>query len=268
MRGRRPITHLLIDEAGQASEPASLVPTALLEPHGRLLLAGDPLQLGPCVISHYVQRRGLGTSLMERLTKMEMYQSGDPDYVVMLRNNFRSSDDIIALPNELFYNNQLRACAEQDPLTVICVLGERDHSRGVVFHGVLSREQRVGKSPSYFNTMELELVQKYVDALIKNHRVEQHDIGIVTPYIRQVYKTKAWLRESGYDRVEVGTVESFQGKEKRVVIISCVRAQNQLLAHDARYQLGFLVDDKRFNVALTRAKAKTIVIGNPLVLQR
>ncbi|XP_026314973.1 RNA helicase Mov10l1-like isoform X2 [Hyposmocoma kahamanoa] len=273
-RLKRPITHLFIDEAAQASEPACLIPICgLLSPNGALVLAGDPLQLGPVIISHNARRLGLGLSLMERLkTNCELYSAerNDDNYMVMLKNNFRSHADILHIPSELFYMKQLRVLANEDPLSRTDILCERAQSRAIVFHGVLSKEQRMGKSPSYFNDMESKIVQVYIELLIKQHKVLPEDIGVVTPYIRQVYKIKKWLESQhfGPGRIEVGTVEAFQGKEKRVIIISTVRANCGLLDHDAKFQLGFLVDDKRFNVALTRAKAKAIVIGNPLCLER
>lgn len=61
LKEKPPVTHLFIDEAAQASEPASLIPmVGLLAPRGALVLAGDPLQLGPVVISHNASALGLG----------------------------------------------------------------------------------------------------------------------------------------------------------------------------------------------------------------
>lgn len=60
----------------------------------------------------------------------------------------------------------------------------------------------------------------------------------------------------GSGTIEVGTVEAFQGKEKRVIIISTVRANCGLLDHDAKFQLGFLVDDK---VKLTSLRPRYVL---------
>lgn len=59
------ITHLFIDEAAQASEPACLIPVCgLLTTSGTLVLAGDPQQLGPVVISNLAHKQGFGTYLL------------------------------------------------------------------------------------------------------------------------------------------------------------------------------------------------------------
>ncbi|CAH0728278.1 unnamed protein product, partial [Brenthis ino] len=263
------VTHLFIDEAAQASEPACLVPVAaLLAPAGRLVLAGDPKQLGPVCISKEAHQRGLGQSLLERLKQTYENLYTDSNFITMLVKNFRSDPDILAIPNELSYENCLQACAPPDPLSKVSILGLEGGERAVVFHSVNSREQRMGDAPSYFNQGELEMVKRYTKALIEVHKVDQIDIGIIAPYIRQVYKIKGWLMNENYTDVMVGTVESMQGKERRVIIVSTVRANCRLLDYDAKYSLGFLVDDKRYNVTLTRAKAKIIIIGNATCLTR
>ncbi|XP_058807171.1 putative helicase mov-10-B.1 [Phymastichus coffea] len=65
--------------------------------------------------------------------------------------------------------------------------------------------------------------------------------------------------------INVGTVELFQGQERKIIIMTTVRSK--LLLHDGKQHLGFLSNPKRFNVAMTRAQAALIVIGNPRILQ-
>jgi len=62
---------------------------------------------------------------------------------------------------------------------------------------------------------------------------------------------------------KVGSVEEFQGGERKVVIISTVRSVNENKIDAQIPKLTFIFDSKRFNVAITRAKSLLIVVGNP-----
>jgi len=66
--------------------------------------------------------------------------------------------------------------------------------------------------------------------------------------------------------VKVGSVEEFQGQERRVIIMSTVRSNTEFVGSDIRRSLGFVANKSRLNVALTRAQALLIVVGNPIVL--
>lgn len=64
----------------------------------------------------------------------------------------------------------------------------------------------------------------------------------------------------------MGSVEEFQGQERSIILISTVRSSQSFVQLDLDFNLGFLKNPKRFNVAVTRAKALLIVVGNPLLL--
>jgi superfamily I DNA and/or RNA helicase len=111
-------------------------------------------------------------------------------------------------------------------------------------------------------------VVNYVDLLVNQSRpaIKPQDIGIITPYARQAQKIRQLLKHLNFDEIKVGSVETFQGQERRVIIISTVRAESELLSVDRKYNLGFVSNEKRFNVAVTRAKSLLIVVGSPSVL--
>uniref|UniRef100_A0A9J7ZVQ7 RNA helicase n=1 Tax=Cyprinus carpio carpio TaxID=630221 RepID=A0A9J7ZVQ7_CYPCA len=67
---------------------------------------------------------------------------------------------------------------------------------------------------------------------------------------------------------KVGSVEEFQGQERRVIIVSTVRSSVNYVKMDQDFNIGFLSNEKRFNVAMTRAKALLVVVGNPVILSK
>ncbi|XP_050511316.1 putative helicase mov-10-B.1 [Diabrotica virgifera virgifera] len=281
---------VFVDEAAQACEPEVCIALGMVRHGQQIVLAGDPKQLGPSLTSDAAIRYGLGISLLERIMKTDLYNQNNQNCITMLIQNYRNHPTILSLPNELFYGNQLEARSQRsqlDPLSTTCVfqklqeifsitakkkVQQKFRGHPVEFCSLLSKEQRQGKSPSYFNEKELQMVIKYIQALQalefldEEDNVKPSDIGVVTPYVRQVHKLKTLLERNQIEGVDVGTTETFQGREKRIIIISTVRAQKDLLLYDKLYKLGFVKNEKRFNVALTRAMSKLIIIGCAQVL--
>jgi senataxin len=126
----------------------------------------------------------------------------------------------------------------------------------------------------------LALLQTFLDSLCSGSSGNLRSrVGIITPYKAQVKLLKSlihpWLRQvfpshksqfsSLSSLVEINTVDAYQGREKDVIIINCVRA-NKL--QEVKASLGFLTDYRRMNVAITRARHFLFVIGNAETLKR
>lgn len=135
----------------------------------------------------------------------------------------------------------------------------------VMFHGVNGEDYQQEDSPSWMNLDEASQVFHYVNELF-SLGLESSDIGIISPYIKQVRHLRSIFNEAEFKVPKIGTTEEFQGQEFNVVIISTVRTDNRQLASDRKHALGFVSNPKRLNVALTRAKVLTIVIGHPYLL--
>ncbi|MEM4318136.1 MAG: ATP-binding protein [Candidatus Nitrosocaldus sp.] len=118
----------------------------------------------------------------------------------------------------------------------------------VVFIHIDGRED-VENGGSRSNYAEVNAIVKIVYALIE-HGVNSSEIGVITPYRAQRNKIREAL--SSKEEIEVNTVDSFQGREKDVIIFSITSTED----------LTFVEDENRLNVAFTRAKKKLIVIGN------
>ncbi|MEW5302889.1 MAG: hypothetical protein WDW36_005629 [Sanguina aurantia] len=276
-------THVLIDEAGHAVEPLCLAPMAT-SPGARVIIAGDPKQLGPPVMSKVAVQFGLKISLLERLTldkhgpfalslqhsRHHAVEAYNPVYITKLLQNYRSHPSILSLPNKLFYGDELMAKA--DPVITGSILGWEELPNKLfplLFHAVVGEDTREGNSPSWFNVMEAKLVLEYVlklKAKRGGQSVTDQDIGVITPYRKQAQRIRTLLAAKGAAQIKVGSVEEFQGQERRIIVISTVRSSAEHIDSDKRFQLGFVANPKRFNVAITRAKAALVIIGNPHVL--
>lgn len=285
-------THVFIDEAGQALEPEAILVLQLLrqsdnvnEPSGRAILCGDPYQLGPVVFSPLAKHFCYGISMLERLVKIAdtlpdgrgVYSENDDEfsdfYGVLLRRNHRSHQFILHPPNVLFYHSRLEAVGDTTE-THALVNHPLLPTNGfpLMFRQVKGSNLRESKSPSWFNPEEVTVVADLVAQLLAEEgewKVAAEDIGIIAPYSKQVQKIQAGLREiqtADATNITVGTTEKFQGAERRVIIVSTVRATDELEGFDQTHKLGFLKDPKRFNVAMTRARALLIVVGDKDVL--
>uniref|UniRef100_A0A8C5BGX8 RNA helicase n=1 Tax=Gadus morhua TaxID=8049 RepID=A0A8C5BGX8_GADMO len=275
-------SHVFVDEAGHAVETECIIPLAgLVQPEsGQVVLAGDPKQLGPILRSPLVQNNGMSMSLLERLMDT-MPEAFDPRFVTKLLCNYRSHPAILKVPNDLFYHGELQVCADEALRNSFC-MWEYLPKMGfpVIFHGVTGVDEREANSPSFFNVAEVEQLMEYVKKLLERHgrkglyKISPKDIGIIAPYRKQVLKIRKGLRILEKDLknpdlakyLKVGSVEEFQGQERMVMLVSTVRSSPKYADHDQQFDLGFVKNEKRFNVAVTRAKALLIMVGNPIVL--
>jgi len=270
-------SHVFIDESGQATEPEAVIALAgLLSTKGQVVMAGDPKQLGPVIRSSVGVKHGLNISLLERLMSMELYSKEyNKMCITKLVKNFRSHKELLTIPKALYYDNELEACADER-MAESCLhfpgLTEKAKKEKVplVFHGVIGQDLKEETSPSFFNVEEIVIVLDYIRQVLdmKENKVLAKEIGVITPYRRQVQKIRSKLKKEGYQEVMVGSTEEFQGQERRVIIVSTVRSSPEYVTTDNQYKLGFLSNPKRFNVAITRAKSLLVIVGNPHILSQ
>ncbi|ALC42204.1 CG6967 [Drosophila busckii] len=260
-------THIFIDEAAASTEPEALMSiVGLKRKNTHVILSGDHKQLGPVIKCQRAVELGLGQSLMERLMLRKVYDTNDfGEYNIRLqtrlRRNYRSHPAIVALYNELYYNGELLAKAplQQVNQAAQCSL-LRNKQSPIIFHAVSGETTRETNSTSSYNDPEALVVCWYVEQLLKKGlsdqiSVKQEDIGVVSPYLAQCRLVTRLLRQRGQAQVEVGSVESYQGREKLIIIATLVCSKG--------YASGFATNPRRINVFLSRPKSLLIIIGNP-----
>ncbi|CAI9108746.1 OLC1v1008426C1 [Oldenlandia corymbosa var. corymbosa] len=261
-------SHIFLDEAGQASEPETMVPIAhFCHANTVVTLAGDPQQLGPLTFSKISENFGLGKSYLERLFESDVYGYGNRNYITKLVRNYRSHPKILELPSKLFYGGSLIPCKKSDERSstaFLDLLPNEDFP--LLFIGIQGCDEREGNNPSWFNRVEASKVVEIIVRLIDDKGLCEEDIGVITPYRQQVLKIRTALDNFNKFNVKVGSVEQFQGQEKEVIIVSTVRSTIKHNDFDRIHYLGFLSNPKRFNVAITRARSLLILVGNPHII--
>lgn len=264
-------SHVFIDEVGQACEPEALIAVKTMsDEKTNFIISGDPRQLGPIVRSNLALEFKFGRSLLDRLTDMPLYDTDTMNgrSIVKLLKNFRSHPSILRFPNEKFYKGELEPNADpiitHSLLRSDCIIAP---GFPVIFHAIAGKDLREARSPSFFNIDEASLVKTYITRLKGDQRLRLTDehIGVISPYHAQCGKIRQLISKFATG-VKVGSVEEFQGQEKRIIIISTVRSTLEFVQSDISHTLGFLRNPRRFNVAITRAQALLIIIGDPRVL--
>ena len=109
---------------------------------------------------------------------------------------------------------------------------------------------------SIHNPLERDHIIAICEKLVITKTANAHDIAVITPYRQQVNLLRQELKKLlELEHIDVDTIDGFQGREKRIVILSCVRGSSQ------QGTIGFLSNPQRMNVALTRAKDALIIIA-------
>ncbi|MBA2850014.1 putative DNA helicase [Methanococcus maripaludis] len=233
----------VIDEGSQSTEPSSLIPIVRSR---KLIIAGDHKQLPPTVLSDELE---LKKTLFERMIQEH------PKFSKILQVQYRMNEKIMEFSNEMFYENKLIAHESvklQNLLEIVENVSNEDkdiiNEKPLQFINVDGQEKQNSFKSSY-NVEEAEKVLEIVSKLQKY----EIPVSVITPYDAQVKYISKMLNT---DKIDVKSVDGFQGRENEVIVISFVRTS----------KMGFLKDLRRLNVAVTRAKRKLIVVGSKNLL--
>ncbi|GAA5991284.1 hypothetical protein JCM10908_003238 [Rhodotorula pacifica] len=283
---------VLLDEAAMCTEPVSLIPLMKGAQHATLI--GDHKQLPAVVTSKEARQERLHTSLFERLLHSGTVNS------TLLDTQYRMRPAISSFPNSSFYHGALldadavldrppplksrflipqqSLSSNESPAKLDSPIPTEANHASFPVSFIAHWSPEASYRQSLLNRGESDLLITIVgDLLASNPDLSPSEIGIISPYYAQMRLVSNSF-SSGFasarlgsvldaDRaasvvdVEVNTVDGFQGREKRVILLSTVRS-------NSGGWIGFLNDKRRLNVALTRARDALIVVGNEETLRR
>lgn len=248
---------VVIDEAGQALEPACWIPILKAQ---KLVMAGDHCQLPPTIKSDEAAKAGLSTTLLEKCVALH------PEAVSLLDVQYRMHEQIMHYSSSVFYENKLSA----HPSIATHVLSDAQAPLQFIDTAGCGFDEKT-EDTSISNPEEAAFLFKHLNLLVNElatiYTVENFStIGIISPYRQQIVLLKEQMQHSSFlkdyeNKITINTIDSFQGQERDIVYISLTRS-------NAESRIGFLSEIRRMNVAMTRARKKLVVIGDSATLSQ
>lgn len=238
----KPIFDLMImDEAGQCSNPLSLLPMARCR---RALFVGDPSQLQPVITLPSSRNTRLVwdydipqaydykmNSILSTMLKVDTLSK-----FILLKHHYRCADPIIAFSNQKYYGGELvlsGPAGSEDALTLVGVQSTPQTQKNVAMEEVAEVVRQIRSHP-------------------------QKEIAVITPFRRQAQMIQRVLSDQKLDYVKVGTIHTFQGDEKDTVILSCALTEST-----SQGTFDWVKNNQELiNVGVTRAKQHFTMIAD------
>lgn len=272
-----PYDWVIVDEAARAS-PMELV--VAMQAGKRVLLVGDHLQLPPSYPRAVEDRAsallGMPRKDFRRINNFQRAFSSNYGQSVgrTLRVQYRMAEHISQLVSHCFYADALevgRAPPGQEYEKLPSFLASQvvwvdtqDQGREAFHRSAGTHEGALVNNQEALAVVEVVRAILTSPGFLEQVQLEDGDdepiIGIIAMYsdqrdlIRKKLEQAEWA--SGLrDRFTVGTVDSYQGKENRIIVLSVVR-------NDTSEHVGFLSDPERINVAMSRSKDRLVIVSS------
>ena len=260
---------LVLDEASQINLPEAIMGALALKELGQLIVIGDHRQMPPIVQNDWERevRRTFVTFRSYESLFLTLRNLLPDDCQIRFQESFRVHTDIAEFLRKQIYRqdgidyfsrktDRLPTIPTSDPF-VAAVL-DPNHPLTVVVHEEMASQQR--------NRFEQDLMQPILTALASYGLDPHTGLGVVVPHTAQRAALRAEIPEltqtdpatGAIVRSAVDTVERFQGAERDAVVVGATESDPLYLLANSR----FLLDPRRLNVAISRAKQKLILVGS------
>jgi uncharacterized protein len=221
------------------------------------IFSGDEDQLPPILAAEHVKEdtgNELPLVLEPALSPLEWFPKyRGPEWITLLDRTQRLNTEVCALISHTYYQGKLKPALNADS----CIVG----ANGALFKIQAGDPYCVTSNEEEADTI-VRLVQKILamDVVMDQKPARQltvNDIAILTPYNKQVKLLKQKFLAAGIAVTKIGTVDIMQGQSRAIVIFGMTTSDSQTLAERAEWHMI----PNRWNVALSRAKCATFLIG-------
>lgn len=268
---------VVIDEASMAGMPFMLLLAARAAKH--LIVVGDPMQLPPIALTKdYSSREYLEQDIFSRVsgakTPADLFQWHDQnqDFTAFFDTQYRLGGELAGVISRVFYEGRLKT----DEARL------QRGSSGPGMHLIDTSPQKPyiiknsgerGFRPE--NEVHMQQVSDLVHRLMVRDQRKPEDIGVIVPFRSVVWSLRQHLRKRSMPDIEVGTIHTFQGRERPVILFDTIMSGERTSGGERHYSVRPFDEEKNglsvprlLNVAFSRSKDRLIVLADMNHIQR
>lgn len=269
---------VVIDEASMANLPYLMVLAAKAQSH--IVVVGDPMQLPPIAVTNDKHARNfleedIFTFVSDAGQTDELFAWHDKNrpLTTFYDTQYRLNEDLAEVLSTVFYEGRLKTAQpddEADPM-----LRQQESSNPTVNvidtqkYGPELIQKDDGRGFSPVNEVHSAMLIRILKRLILKNHVPVDEIGIIVPFRSTVYDIRRELYEQSFDVVEVGTIHTFQGREKEVIIFDTVMSGEGSYGRRRHYSVRPFDEEKNglavprlLNVAFSRSKERLVILAD------
>lgn len=269
---------VVIDEASMANLPYLMVLAAKANAH--VVVVGDPMQLPPIALTNdNLARKFLEEDIFtfvsgaEKTEDLFSWHDKNRPLTTFYDTQYRLNEDLAEVLSSVFYEGRLKTAdteAEMDPMitpqkSTTPTVNVIDSSR----YGAVLTQKDEGRGFHPQNEVHQHIIIKMVKRLVLKNHVPVDEIGIIVPFRNTVYDIRRELYDHDYGMIEVGTIHTFQGREKDVIIFDTVMSGEEKYGRKRHYSVRPFDEDKNglavprlLNVAFSRSKERLVLLAD------
>jgi len=269
---------VVIDEASMANLPYLMVLAAKAKSH--VVVVGDPMQLPPIALTDDAHARkfledDIFTFVSKADTTEDLFTWHDQNrpLTTFYDTQYRLNEDLAEVLSTVFYEGRLKTAQPDEGLDPAITPQETTTPTVNVInsakYGPVLTQKNEGKGFSPVNEVHNHILIKMVKKLVLKNHVPVDELGIIVPFRSTVYDIRRELYEHDLGVIEVGTIHTFQGREKDVIIFDTVMSGEQQYGRRRHYSVRPFDEEKNglavprlLNVAFSRSKERLVLLAD------
>lgn len=265
---------VVVDEASMANLPYLMVLAAKARRH--MVIVGDPMQLPPIALTNDTPSRrflekDIFTYVSDAETTEDLFKWHDANELLnaFFDTQYRMNYDLAEVLSTVFYEGRLKTIQPDEAQTPEESMPATVNVIDTAKYGTRLQQKDEGRGFSPVNEVHLFMIVKMVKRLVLKNHVPMDQIGVIVPFRNTVYDVRRALYDEGYELVEVGTIHTFQGREKQVIIFDTVMSGEEQYGHKRHYSVRPFDEEKNglavprlLNVAFSRSKERLVILAD------